>query len=118
MGLGIGSNSNSNSNLGGEKDEGLDSREEGGVGGIKVPLRAVERVPRTGLGLPGAEKWKIGGVGGRETVRRRGEAHALEVERRRREIIREKFGKGETGMEKLERMERKQRKEMLAYMNR
>ncbi|GAA5971228.1 hypothetical protein JCM3765_007145 [Sporobolomyces pararoseus] len=80
----------------------------GKQGGLKVPLKAIEKFDRKGLGLEEKKKaqWKL-------------TAKEKEDERRRVELEeRDKRGRGSRGMARKIRMENAERKAWIAYMNR
>ena len=80
----------------------------GRQGGLKVPLKAIEKFDRKGLGLEEKKKaqWKL-------------TAKEKEDERRRLELEeRDKRGRGSRGMARKLRLENAERKAWIAYMNR
>jgi hypothetical protein len=90
-----------------------DETREGGRGGLKVPLRAIEKFDRKGLGSAQEERGKGKGKGrwkmsGKEKERERAKMREEEIGKR---------GKGEKGMERQLERENRERKAWIAYMN-
>ncbi|GAA5906462.1 uncharacterized protein JCM6883_004486 [Sporobolomyces salmoneus] len=77
-------------------------------GGLKVPLKAIEKFDRKGLGLEDRRKanWK--------KTRKELEDERREAERAERD----RRGKGERGMERTRKREQEERKAWISYMNR
>ncbi|GAA6030414.1 hypothetical protein JCM8097_009097 [Rhodosporidiobolus ruineniae] len=80
--------------------------------GLKVPLRAIEKHDRLGLGSSGTTKegWR------RLTPRERELEQKMKEYEERKE--RERRGRGARGMAAVKKREERERKEMLGYMNR
>lgn len=85
---------------------------------LKVPLRAVEKHDRSGIGVPKAPEDRVivGALNSEHAQRAREDR---ERERRRAERdARDRRGKGERGMERQRKKEERERKAWIAYMNR
>ncbi|GAA5873758.1 hypothetical protein JCM3774_000162 [Rhodotorula dairenensis] len=94
--------------------------EAAGVGGgrLKVPLRAIEKHDRSGIGVPKAPEDRVV-VGALNSEHARRAREERERERRRAERdAKDRRGKGERGMERQRKKEEKERKAWIAYMNR
>ncbi|GAA6004109.1 hypothetical protein JCM10207_002430 [Rhodosporidiobolus poonsookiae] len=97
----------------GEPGEREGGEGDGGPGGaLKVPLRAVEKHDRLGLGAAGTTKAEQR----RLTPLEREAARAAREAKEREE--RERRGKGARGMERVRRREERERKAWIGYMNR
>ncbi|GAA5977287.1 hypothetical protein JCM10908_004925 [Rhodotorula pacifica] len=95
---------------------------DGGEGGdaagrLKVPLRAVEKRDRSGIGLSRPEDRIVVGALNSDYARRAREEKERERRRAEKEA-KERRGKGERGMERQRKKEERERKAWIAYMNR
>ncbi|KWU43485.1 hypothetical protein RHOSPDRAFT_34943 [Rhodotorula sp. JG-1b] len=89
------------------------------AGRLKVPLRAVEKHDRSGIGVARAphDRVVVGALGS-EHARRAREERERERRRAEQEAARARRGKGERGMERQRKKEERERKAWIAYMNR
>lgn len=88
------------------------------AGRLKVPLRAVEKHDRSGIGVARAPQDRVV-VGALNSEQARRAREERERERRRAEQeARQRRGKGERGMERQRKKEERERKAWIAYMNR
>lgn len=89
------------------------------AGRLKVPLRAVEKHDRSGIGVAKAPQDRVVvGALNSEHARRAREERERERKRAEQELARARRGKGERGMERQRKKEERERKAWIAYMNR
>lgn len=89
------------------------------AGRLKVPLRAVEKHDRSGIGVARAphDRVVVGALNS-EHARRAREERERERRRAEQEAAMARRGKGERGMERQRKKEERERKAWIAYMNR
>ena len=86
------------------------------AGRLKVPLRAVEKHDRSGIGVAKAPQDRaVVGALNSESARRERER---ERKRKAEQEAKARRGKGERGMERQRKQEERERKAWIAYMNR